>query len=146
MARITFEKVVNMQNIKNAWMIVKSKGSAGGVDEVSLAEYEKSLHKNFNKLLQDLKQKKWKPQPYLNIEIPKKDGAKRSIGLLSVEDKIVQTAIKLQIEPLLEKTFSTSSYAYRTGKGHLKAIKRTWSECVKKTNTHFCLQFWQIFI
>lgn len=66
MARITFEKVVNMQNIKNAWMIVKSKGSAGGVDEVSLAEYEKSLHKNFNKLLQDLKHMKWKPQPQLN--------------------------------------------------------------------------------
>lgn len=48
---------------------------------------------------------KWVPEPYLRIEIPKKDNEKRKLGLLSIKDKIVQQAIKMLVEPFFENEF-----------------------------------------
>ena len=55
----------------------------------------------------------------------------RKLGITAVRDKIVQHAIKRVIEPRLERLFFSNSYAYRPGKGALKAIRRTLAECKK---------------
>lgn len=84
-----------------------------------------------------LKLGKWIPEPYLRIEIPKKDNEKRKLGLLSVKDKIVQQAIKMLVEPYFENEFVDNSYGYRPNKGHYKAVQRAWSECKKKKYNFF---------
>lgn len=123
-----------MSTLEQAWQIVLQKQSAGGIDDVSLEDYRERLGKNLLRLQKALSERTWKPQPYMGISVPKNDSEKRELGLLSVEDKIVQQAIKILIEPVFEKRFYNCSYAYRVGKGHQKAIRRVVHECCQKKN------------
>jgi len=127
-----FMSVASYDNLNIAWKAIMSKESAGGIDNITLDSYYRNLHNNLERLHRDLIEGKWSPQPYLNVSIPKKDNEERTIGLLSVGDKIVQTSIKMVLEPILEKTFSRSSYAYRPGRGHMKCVRRALHE----TKTH----------
>jgi len=105
--------------------VVKQKNSAGGIDGLSVLEFEDDLKANLEKLRRDLIDKIWNPEPYLRVEIEKKSKDEiRKLGLLSVRDKIVQQAIKSLIEPRMEKLFLNNSYGYRPGKGPVKAINR----------------------
>jgi len=117
-----------------AWNIVKSKGAAGGVDGVTIEEFSKEKAAQISLLQEELKSGKWRPQPYLQIAIPKKKDPeeKRLLGMAVVRDKIVQQAIRKIIEPRFERLFLPNSYAYRPGKGALKTIKYLSRECGKK--------------
>ena len=116
-----------------AWNTVKAKGSAGGVDGVSIQEFEKEKRKEIPKLAEELKAGTWKPQPYMEIEVAKTKNPDemRKLGMTAVRDKIVQHAIKSIIEPRYEKIFLGNSYGYRPGKGATKAIRRVLAECHK---------------
>lgn len=120
-----------------AWKTVKSKNAAGGIDGISIASFEDKLEVYIREIADSLKLGKWIPEPYLRIEIPKKDNEKRKLGLLSVKDKIVQQGIKMLVEPYFENEFVDNSYGYRPNKGHYKAVQRTWSECKKKKYNFF---------
>lgn len=120
--------VVSYENLNLAWKSVLAKDSSGGIDDMTVESFGRKLKANIEKLRNSLLQGQWTPQPYLNIKIPKKDDGERTIGLLSVDDKIVQTSIKMAIEPILERTFSRSSYAYRPGRGHQKCVRRALQE------------------
>lgn len=131
---ILFQILCNEQTLRDAWQQVKQKNAAGGIDGMTVAEFEKKEGKYILELLRQLREKSWNPEPYLRVEIPKKDSEKRQLGLLSVKDKIVQQAIKNLTEPYFEKIFLNNSYGYRPGKGHARAIKRTMSEIRMKKN------------
>lgn len=123
MNNTVFDKLCQNQTLLNAWKIVKRKGSSGGIDGLSIKEFDENLGSNLTMLKQELKTKIWKPEPYLRISIPKKDNEKRKLGLLCIKDKIVLQALKLLIEPRFEKIFVKNSYGYRPNKGHTRAIK-----------------------
>ncbi len=129
-----FETLCTIDHLKEAWKIVFHKKSSGGIDKVTIADFASNAEQNITRLCKKLRTKEWKPQPYMSIMIPKKDSSLRELGILSIEDKIVQQAIKMLIEPVLEKIFYTSSYAYRPGRGHLKAVRRTFHECHQQSN------------
>ncbi len=116
-----------------AWNIVKAKGSVGGIDGVTIQEFEKEKRKQIPRLASELKNGSWKPQPYLEIEIAKIKNPEevRKLGMSAIRDKIVQHAIKAIIEPRYEKIFLGNSYGYRPGKGAVKAIRRILAECRK---------------
>lgn len=116
----------------NAWKVVKEKNAAGGIDGITVSYFDENLAENLKELIQELKAGQWKPEPYLRIEIPKKENEKRKLGLLSIKDKVVQQAIKMLIEPRFEKVFLNNSYGYRPQKGHIKAAQRTLNECKKE--------------
>ena len=132
-----FDSVISMNNLYNAWNTIKEKKSSGGVDDVSVDSYSKSLSKRLSQLHHLLETEKWLPSPYYNIEIQKVSSEVRVISLTVVEDKIVQTAIKQVIEPILEHSFLSCSYAYRPGRGHLKCIRRTLAEMRNRDNSCF---------
>ena len=123
-----FNTLCTPETLLRAWKMVKFKKTAGGIDGVSVFSFEENLGKHINNLVDELKTKQWIPEPYLRIEIPKKDNEKRKLGLLSVKDKIVQQAIKSLIEYRFEKLFLPNSYGYRHGKGATKAIRQTLDE------------------
>ena len=123
-----FGSVVSFDNLCAAWKIVLAKDSAGGVDNVTLKSFGRNLRSNMEKLQKSILRGDWSPQPYLNVRIPKKNDEERTIGLLSINDKIVQASIKAVIEPILERTFSKSSYAYRPERGHQKCVRRAMHE------------------
>lgn len=116
-----------------AWNTVKTKGSVGGIDGVSILEFEKEKRKEIPKLAEELKAGTWKPQPYMEIEVAKtkKPDEIRKLGMTAIRDKIVQHAIKSIVEPRYEKIFLGNSYGYRPGKGATKAIRRVLAECHK---------------
>lgn len=117
-----------------AWNTVKAKGSAGGIDGMTIIEFEHNKRKEILKLAEELKAGTWKPQPYMEIEVAKTKNPDeiRKLGMTAIRDKIVQHAIKLIIEPRYEKIFLGCSYGYRPGKGATKAIRRVLQECNNK--------------
>ncbi len=119
-----FHNLCRIETLYHAWKLVKGKNSAGGVDGLSVAQYEDNLELNLLELSHELLEKRWVPEPYLNVQIRKNDTEKRKLGLLTVKDKIVQQGIKMLLEPRLEKIFSNHSYGYRPERGPVKAIHR----------------------
>ena len=117
-----------------AWNTVKAKGSVGGIDGISILEFEKEKRREIPKLAEELKDGTWNPQPYMEIEVAKTKNPEemRKLGMTAIRDKIVQHAIKSVIEPRYEKIFLGNSYGYRPGKGATKAIRRVLAECCKK--------------
>lgn len=124
-----FEKLCQKTLLYEAWRTVKSKNSAGGIDGMTISDFDEKHTQYMDEIINDLKTGKWSPQPYMGITIPKNKNERRNIGLLSVKDKIIQTAIKMLIEPKFERIFVNQSYGYRPNKGHNKAIRRTIYEC-----------------
>ena len=132
-----FESLCETNTLYDAWLFVKSKNASGGIDGMSIPDFEANHEEFISELANDLKSGKWIPQPYKGITIPKNNTERRKIGLLSIKDKVVQTSIKLLIEPMFEKIFVNNSYGYRPGKGHYKAVRRTLFECHKPTRSWF---------
>ena len=121
-------------SLYNAWNIVKEKGAMGGIDGVTIQEFEKDKRRQIPRLAEELTNKTWKPYPYLEIEIAKDKSPeeKRKLGMAAIRDKIVQLAIKAIIEPRYDRIFVGNSYGYRPGKGATKAIRRVLAECKNK--------------
>ncbi len=131
-----YEQLCNVETLFESWKAIRKKQSHGGIDGVSIASFEENIHEQLSSLSDELKAGVWFPQPYLSIEIPKKQKEVRKLGLLSIKDKIVQHAIKSLVEPIFENSFVENSYAYRPNKGHTKAVRRTLEECQKKRNIY----------
>lgn len=122
------------KTLRLAWSKVKQRNSAAGIDEQTVADFDRDCGRQLQILSDQLKSGNYKPQPYLVVEVPKKKDASemRKLSMLSVRDKIVQEAIKHLIEPRCERLFLGCSYAFRQGKSTLKAIRRLSAECQKK--------------
>lgn len=122
MTDVMFKNLCSAKLLLHAWEVVKQKGSAGGIDGMSILDIDGDIDVHIKQLQIELAKKEWKPQPYKTIHIPKKNNELRKLGLLSVKDKIVQQALKILVEPRLEKIFLSNSYGYRPQKGHTKAV------------------------
>ncbi len=120
-----FQQLCQPQNLLLAWQKVRKKGSAGGIDRQSIQDFEREESELLEEIRQDLLSGSYIPEPYLEVKIPKDEGEFRTLGLHSVKDKIVQQAVRDQIEPILDKVFLDISYGYRPRKGAVKAIRRT---------------------
>lgn len=136
---VMFDELCKEKTLFQAWKVIKTKGSAGGIDGKSIAEMDNDIGSHIKELQEELISGKWNPQPYLRIKIPKKDAEYRKLGLLTIKDKIVQQAIKILIEPRFEKVFLPNSYAYRPGKGHTKAVRVTLN-ILKNRNYPYALR------
>ncbi len=119
-----YQQLHTRDNLFNAWKSVLSKGSAGGIDGVSVDLFAADLEANLQKLQDELAAGEFIPQPYQEIKIPKDDHEFRALSLMCIRDKVVQQAARTLLEPLLERMFLDVSYGYRVGKGTLKAIGR----------------------
>lgn len=111
---------------------VKSKKGSGGVDGMSLSNYSEDLSSNLYKLWNRLTSGSYYPQAVLEVEIPKKDGSKRKLGIPTIEDRIAQQVIKDYLEHRLEKVFHKSSYGYRPNRNAHQALEEV-RQNVRKT-------------
>lgn len=119
-----YNEVCRVETLLSAWTRVKDKGSAGGIDRVTIEAFEADLEKNLSDLSEQLSFRRYIPEPYQEVTIPKDDNELRFLSLPTIRDKVVQQAVKDRIEPILEKEFLDVSYAYRQNKGPTKAISR----------------------
>lgn len=116
--------ICNKETLYSAWLRVKEKNTSGGIDFRTVNDYAVAVDKNLEELTHQLQSGTYIQQPYREVMIPKNETEKRRLGLLTVNDKIVQTAVAFVVTPLLERSFLKVSYAYREKKGAVKAINQ----------------------
>jgi group II intron reverse transcriptase/maturase len=100
-----------------------NKDAASGVDHVSAAQYAENLHANVAALVEKLKEKRYRAKLVRRSYIPKENGKKRPLGILVIEDKLVQLACAKLLGAIYEQDFLDCSYAYRPNRGPLDAVK-----------------------
>lgn len=124
--RPLFAQFIDESNLYAAYQRVLEKKTRGGIDQVSVDDFAKSHQANLRKLRLELESQQYTPEPVQAVAIPKfnEKNEYRQLGLPTVRDKIVQTAMLQVVEPLAEKLFLDTSYGYRKNKGHAKAIRR----------------------
>ncbi|EDM28362.1 reverse transcriptase/maturase [Lentisphaera araneosa HTCC2155] len=99
------DKVAREVNLIEAWESVRANGGSHGVDMVSLDRYESELEHNTKQLMKQLQAGTYLPQCVRRVEIPKADGKTRALGIPTVRDRVVQTALKNVIEPIYDVDF-----------------------------------------
>lgn len=117
------DKVYAGKTLEIAWEQVQSNKGSAGVDKVSIERFEENKEKYLMELHQALKEGKYHPQPVKRVYIPKAGGKKRPLGIPVVKDRIVQTAVKMVIEPIFEKEFLEMSYGFRPNRGAKDALR-----------------------
>lgn len=119
------DKVYREGTLLRAWESVRANDGASGVDQVTIADYERHLKTNLKRLSESLKDGSYRPKPVRRTWIPKPGGdEKRPLGIPTVEDRIVQTAMRLVIEPIFEWEFAPRSFGFRPGRGCKTALRR----------------------
>jgi len=115
-----------------AYRRVEANKGAAGVDEQSIAEFERDLKGNLYKLWNRLSSGSYLPPPVRAVEIPKRSGGSRVLGVPTVADRIAQTVVAGYLEPEVEPHFHPDSYGYRPGRSALDAVgacrERCWQE------------------
>lgn len=117
------DKVERSGTLWRAWQHVLQRKGAAGVDHVSVERFEQNCERYLQELEADLKAGTYQPHPVKRVEIPKGDGKTRPLGIPVVKDRIVQTALKLTIEPIFEAQFLDTSYGFRPKRGCKDALR-----------------------
>lgn len=121
---------ISKKAVWEAYKRVRKNGGAAGVDGETLEDFEKNLKGNLYKLWNRMSSGSYFPPPVKLVEIPKRDGSKRPLGIPTVADRIAQTTVKMCLEPMVEPKFHVDSYGYRPNKSAHDAIgtvrKRCW--------------------
>jgi len=124
--------IIPKQLVFAAYKKVKANAGSAGVDEQSIKDFEKNLKDNLYKIWNRLSSGTYFPPAVKAVEIPKKDGKVRVLGIPTVGDRIAQMTIKLTFEPKVEKIFLPDSYGYRPNKSALDAVGITRTRCWKQ--------------
>jgi group II intron reverse transcriptase/maturase len=118
------DKVYKRLNLYIAFERVRLNKGAGGIDKVSLGEFERNLEFNLEEIHRLLYEDKYQPRPVRRVFIPKPNGDKRPLGIPTVRDRIVQQAILNRIGEIFEAKFLDCSYGYRPSRDALGAIRK----------------------
>jgi len=118
------DKVYTRSNFESAWQKVKSNRGAAGVDGQSILKFEKKLLQNIEYTREELRTDRYEPKPVKRKWIPKPGSTKqRPLGIPTVKDRVVQTALRNVIEPIFEAKFSENSFGFRPGRGCKGALR-----------------------
>ena len=112
-----------------AYRRVKANKGGAGVDGESMAEFERDLHGNLYKLWNRLSSGSYFPPLVRAVEIPKRDGSSRTLGVPTVADRIAQTVVRGYLEPDVEPVFHGDSYGYRPGRSAHQALRVCRERC-----------------
>jgi RNA-directed DNA polymerase len=119
------DKVTREKNLRAAARkVIANRGSAG-VDNVSVEMFEGRLDTEIEKLIMALEGGQYRPQAVRRVDIPKPGTSKtRPLGIPTVRDRVVQTALRHALEPIFERDFAEHSYGFRPGRGCKDALRR----------------------
>jgi RNA-directed DNA polymerase len=118
------DKVYRKETLRAGWHKVKENAGAAGVDGQSVKQFAARAEIYLEELEQALKSGEYRPQPIRRVEIPKGGGRMRPLGIPAVKDRIVQTAVKLVIEPIFEREFEEFSYGFRPERSAKDALRQ----------------------
>ncbi len=122
---------ISRRLVSLAYQKVKSNKGSGGVDGISLEEFDKQYRDRLYKLWNQMSSGSYMPPPIKLIEIPKKGGGLRPLGISTIADRVGQTVVRGLLEPELERIFHRNSYGYRPGRSAVEAVAKTRERCWK---------------
>jgi RNA-directed DNA polymerase len=119
------DKVYPESALRSAFTQVAANHGAAGVDHVTIAKYASDLDANLARLSEALRSGTYRPQRIRRHYIPKPGSQeKRPLGIPTVQDRVVQTALRTVLEPIFERDFAPHSYGFRPGRGCKDALRR----------------------
>jgi RNA-directed DNA polymerase len=118
------EEVARLGNLSRAMEKVCRNKGAGGVDGMTARELPDWFAAHGKALAEDLRTGRYRPQQVRGVQIPKPDGGVRQLGIPTVVDRLVQQAILQVLGPLLDPTFSASSFGFRPGRSAHQALRQ----------------------
>lgn len=117
------ERVVESENLRQAYRRVVQNRGAPGVDGMEVGGLAGYLREEWPRLSEELLEGRYRPQPVLGVEIPKPGGkGMRQLGIPTVVDRFIQQALHQVMNPLFEPHFSESSYGFREGRSAHQAV------------------------
>ncbi len=117
------DKAERPASLEAAWRKVARNQGAAGVDGQSIERFAAQSERYLRELEASLRDGSYRPNPIKRVEIPKGDGRTRPLGIPTVKDRIVQTALKMVIEPIFEVQFRPGSYGFRPGRSCKDALR-----------------------
>ena len=120
---------ISRQAVDEAYRRVKANAGAAGIDDISIGKFESNLEGNLYKIWNRMSSGSYFPPPVMAVEIPKKSGGSRMLGVPTVADRVAQMVVKICFEPSLEPLFHRDSYGYRPGRSAHDALEITRKRC-----------------
>lgn len=117
-----FEQLITDAMLEAGFKAVKRNRGSAGIDGVTIEDFEERLDEELTQLKKELISWSYKPKPVRRVEIPKPNGGVRLLGVPCIRDRVVQTSIKLLLEPIFDPGFSEHSYGFRPGRNQKQAI------------------------
>ena len=118
------EEILNPNNLNKAYKKVVSNKGVAGVDGITVEKELDYLKENKDRILNQIRKRRYKPQPVKRVQIPKENGKMRNLGIPTVTDRIIQQAIVQVISPIFEKQFSDNSFGFRPNRSCEQAVIR----------------------
>ncbi len=119
-----FERICSIEELELAFKAVRRNKGAPGIDGITIDDFEKRLPQELTRLKNELESWTYRPSPVRRVEIPKPGGAGvRMLGIPTISDRVVHSAIKAVLEPILDPLFSQNSYGFRPGKNQRQAVE-----------------------
>lgn len=122
---------VSKEQVWLAYKKVKANQGSAGVDQISMEEFDAQRSKHLYKLWNRLASGSYFPPPVKEVEIPKKDGKVRKLGIPTIADRVAQMVVKEYLEARFEKIFSPNSYGYRPDRNAHQALEKVRQNCRK---------------
>jgi RNA-directed DNA polymerase len=120
---------ISKWEVWEAYKRVKANQGAAGVDEQTIADFERNLKRNLYKIWNRMSSGSYFPPPVRTVKIPKANGGERKLGIPTVSDRIAQQVVKSRLEPQVDPLFHPDSYGYRPGKSALDAVGQARQRC-----------------
>lgn len=118
------EEILNQNNLNKAYKKVVANKGVAGVDGITVEEEFDYLKENKERILNQIRKRRYKPQPVKRVQIPKENGKMRNLGIPTVTDRIIQQAIFQVISPIFEKQFNDNSFGFRPNRSCEQAVIR----------------------
>ena len=119
---VLLDRILDFENVKEAWEEVRKGGKAPGVDHVSARRFGRHWEERLRDLIADVRANRYKPSRLRVVHIPKRSGGQRRLGIPTIRDRVLQRAAVQVLMMRYERKFLSCSYGYRPKRSVFHAV------------------------